>query len=102
MVRRTFAFAVAHLVLTLVVLAFRASAGMARFDSGQALSWGERLAQAAVSVLHFPLGTLASRIPEGTLTGMLLAGPAFFANSLLWGAMLAWGVRQLSPRRLAA
>jgi len=82
----------AHLVLTVGLLLFVFGAGMSRFDSGGQPGWFEAACGRLLSVLGFPVLTLAD--------GLGLRAPGwwgyvpFVANSAVWaaGALLVLGV----------
>lgn len=74
----------AHLVVTIGLLLFVFGAGMSRFDSGGQPGWLEAAGDRLLSVLGFPVLTLAEGM--GLRVPGLWGYVPFVANSALWAA----------------
>jgi hypothetical protein len=75
---------VLHLLVTVGLLLFVFGAGMARFDTGEAMAGSEWAAHWALIVLGVPLLTLLDAVP-GTWFPRLWGYLPFVANAMIWG-----------------
>ena len=91
------AVAATHAALTLGLLVAGFGRTMARFDSGELLTVGERTLNASLQVLLFPLGQLALHVRASWMTGLLGYLPLLL-NSALWAAVIVTGWRALHGR----
>jgi hypothetical protein len=85
--------AVAHLVVSVALIATAYALGMSRFDTGAPPGLVERVVEATARVLLFPIVTAC------LACGLRLPGPAqylpFLVNGLLWAVVLVRVVPRL-------
>lgn len=90
--------ALAHASLSIYALLHAFSAGMARFDTGQAPSIFEKLTDAFVLVMFFPLVHLCQHAPKGWFSGLWGYLPILL-NSALWAWVMIHAYDWLRARR---
>lgn len=71
---------------------------MARFDTRATASLGERLLRVAVSVLHFPVVTLALAVLPARALPRLWGYVPFVLNSVVWGLAVTTAAARLRRR----
>lgn len=74
----------AHFLLSMVLILYSFSTGMARFDEGTPSTVFEDVISVCANVLMQPMGAVYDSIPRKIKTE-LIEWTLFVANSLLWG-----------------
>ena len=82
-------FTLVHAGLSIAALPLAFSAGMARFDTGHVPTLIEKVLDASVLVLYFPLVHLSDLVPREWFPGLWGYLPVFL-NSAFWAVLLIY------------
>jgi hypothetical protein len=88
-----------HLLVSLALIVYIFSTGMARFDTGVPAGALEQLANGAFAILRLPLLSLLERMPMARSPGLRSYLP-FLGNAACWGAA-AVAVRVVQRARVS-